>query len=78
MALSASVYVQSYGLQLQCSIPQQVVESRVDCTISELPKEDVRVALVEKHIIISLKRGSQLTIHEERKTQHSIEKLCSI
>ena len=52
------------------SIPRQVVESRVE---SVLCQEDARVALWRRHIIISLKRGNQLTIHEKRQAQHSIE-----
>ena len=46
------------------SIPRQVVESRVE---SVQWQEDGRVHWWRRHIIISLKRGSQLTTHEKDK-----------
>ena len=57
------------------SIPRQVVESRVE---SVQWQKDGRVHWWRRHIIISLKRGSQLTTHEERQVQYSIDKLCGI
>ena len=52
------------------SIPRQVVESRVE---SVLWQENGRVHWWRRHIIISLIRGCQLTIHKERQAQYSIE-----
>ena len=57
------------------SIPWQIVESRVE---SVLWQEDGKVYWWRRHIIISLIRGCQLTIHEELEVQYSIDKLCSI
>ena len=52
------------------SIPRQVVESRVE---SVLWQENGRVHWWRRHIIESLIRDCQLTIHEERQAQYSIE-----
>ena len=45
------------------------------CTISELPKEDSRVALVEKAYFYLAEKRWPASIH---KVQHSIQKLCGI
>ena len=50
--------------------PRQVVESRVE---SVLWQENGRVHWWRRHIIESLIRGCQLTIHEEQQAQYSIE-----
>ena len=52
------------------SIPWQVVESRVE---SVLWQENGRMHWWRRHIIISLIRDCQLTIHKERQVQYSIE-----
>ena len=78
MALCVFVYVRfeamdsrgsSLPLLTQYS-PRQVVESRVE---SVLWQENGRVHWWRRHIIISLIRGCQLAIHEERQAQYSIE-----
>ena len=52
------------------SIPRQVVERRVE---SVLWQENGRMDWLRRHIIISMIRGCQLTIHEEQQPQYSIE-----
>ena len=52
------------------SIPRQVVESRVE---SVLWQENGRMHWWRRHIIESLIRGCQLTIHKERQAQYSIQ-----
>ena len=52
------------------SIPRQVVESRVE---SVLWQENGRVHWLRRHIIESLIRGCQLTIHEEQQALYSIK-----
>ena len=46
-----------------CSIPRQVVESRVE---SVLWQENGRVHWWRRHTVISMIRGCQLTIHEQQ------------
>ena len=65
----------SSALHYSRSIPRQVVESRVE---SVLCQEDGRVALVEKAYYYLAGKGNQLTIHEKRQAQHSIENLSII
>ena len=52
------------------SIPRQVVESGVE---SVLWQENGRMHWLRRHIIISLIRGCQLTIHKERQAQYPME-----
>ena len=52
------------------NIPRQVVESRVE---SVLWQENGRVHWWRKHIVISLIRGCQLTIHEELQVHYLVE-----